>query len=218
VEAVRKNKNFTKYKRIQRVINIKITKAYRSISYDASCVTAGVQPIQITTKQKVQTYMTTKINYLEYDAPLEVRKWRNPAELATVHEMENGCMCTAEVYTDGSKTGNNVRAAGIVSVNRKLVHQLKFKLHGHCYNDQAEQIAIIKVLKKLEEPQDGQDNDKHVAIYTDSKITLDLLQNKFKWNHLIELWTSCTRQDAKKGDYNMREGKWTSYVAMAVDE
>jgi len=72
-------------------------------------------------------------------------------------------------------------------VNGKLVHQLKFKLHGHCSNNQAEQIAILKVLEKLEELQDGQDNDKSVAIYTDSKITLDLLQNKYKRNRLIEL-------------------------------
>jgi ribonuclease HI len=93
----------------------------------------------------------------------------------------------AEVYTDGSKTGDNVGAAGIIFENGKLVHHLQFKLHGHCSNNQAEQIVILKVLEKLEELQDGQDNDKHVAIYTDSRITLDLLQNKFKRNRLIEL-------------------------------
>ena len=38
----------------------------------------------------------------------------------------------------------------------KLVHQLKFKLHGHCSNNQAEQTAILKVLVKLEELKDGQ--------------------------------------------------------------
>jgi len=32
-------------------------------------------------------------------------------------------------------------------VNGKLVHQLKFKLHGHCSNNQAEQIGILKTLK-----------------------------------------------------------------------
>ena len=31
-------------------------------------------------------------------------------------------------------------------------------------------------------------------------------------------WTSCIQQDAKIGDYNGREGKWTAYVATAVDE
>jgi len=38
IEAIRKNKNLTKYKRIQRLMNINIAKAYRTISYDASCV------------------------------------------------------------------------------------------------------------------------------------------------------------------------------------
>ena len=37
----------------------------------------------------------------------------------------------------------------------KFVHQLKFKLQGHCSNNQAEQIAILKVLGKLEELQEG---------------------------------------------------------------
>ena len=40
VEAIRKYKNLVKYKRIQRLLNIKIAKAYRSLSYDASCVIA----------------------------------------------------------------------------------------------------------------------------------------------------------------------------------
>ena len=101
--------------------------------------------------------------------------------------MENGSTYTVEVYTDGSKIGDIVGAAGIIFVKGKLVHQQKFKLHGHCSNNQAEQIAILKILEKLEELQEGKDNDKHAAVYTDSKITLDLLQNKFKRNRLIEL-------------------------------
>jgi ribonuclease HI len=130
--------------------------------------------------------MTTKINNLEYDAPLEVRYWRHPAELVTIQEVEDSSTYTTEMYTDGSKIGDNIGAARIIYVNGKMVHQLKFKLRGHCSNNQAEQIAILKVLEKLEERQDGQDNDKRVAIYTDSKITSDLLQNNFKGNRLIE--------------------------------
>ena len=52
LEAIRKNKNLTKYKRIQRLINIKIAKAYRTVSYDASGVIAGVRPTQITIEEK----------------------------------------------------------------------------------------------------------------------------------------------------------------------
>ena len=64
-----------------------------------------------------------------------------------IHEVENGTMYTTEVYTDGSKIGANIGAAGIIFVNCKLVNQLKFKLHGHCSKTQAEQIAILKGLK-----------------------------------------------------------------------
>jgi hypothetical protein len=89
--------------------------------------------------------MATKINNEEYDAPLEVRYWRHPAELATIREVEIGSIYTTEVYTDGSKIGDNFGAARITFVNGKLVHQLKFKLYGHCSNNQVEQIAILKV-------------------------------------------------------------------------
>jgi hypothetical protein len=61
VEAIQKNKNLTKHKRMERLINIKIAKAYQTISYDSSCMIAGVRRIQMTTEQKVQTYMATKI-------------------------------------------------------------------------------------------------------------------------------------------------------------
>ena len=107
VEAMWKNRNLTKYTRIQRLINITIAKAYQTISYDASCVIAGLRPIQITVDQKLRTYMTTKINNLEYDAPLEVRYWQHPAELAIILEVENDTMYTTEVYTDGSKIGGS---------------------------------------------------------------------------------------------------------------
>jgi len=165
-------------------MNIKIAKACRTISYDVSGVIAGVRHIQITVEQKVQTYIVTKIKNPEYDAPLEVRYWRHPAELPTIR-VENGSTYTTQVYTDGSKIGDN-GAAGIIFVKSKMVHQLKFKLQGHFSNNQAEQIAILKVLGKLEELQEGHGNGKCVAMYTDSKITLNLLKNNFKGNHLIE--------------------------------
>ena len=145
VEAIQKNKNLTKYRRIQRLINIKIAKAYRTISYDASWMLAAIRHIQITIQQKIENYMATKINNLEYDAPLEAWYWRHPAKLMIIHKMENGTKYRIEVYTDSSKIGDNVGAAGIIFVNGKLVNQLKFKLHGHCSNNQAEQIVILKV-------------------------------------------------------------------------
>ena len=112
---------------------------------------------------------------------MEVRYWRHPVELAIIHEVDHSTIYTTKVHTDGSKIGDSAGAAGIIFVSSK------YKLHRSYTNNQAEQIAIFKVLEKLEELQDGQDNDKRVAIYSDSNITLDLLQNKFKRNRFIEL-------------------------------
>ena len=131
--------------------------------------------------------MATKINNSEYDAPLEVRTLRHTAELAIIHEMDHSTIYATVVYTDDSEIGDSVGAAGIIFVNGKMVHQLKFKLHGHCTNNQAEQIAIFKVLEKIIRTSGWQDNEKSVAIYTDNKIYFDLLHNKFKRNRLIEL-------------------------------
>jgi len=52
LEVIRKNRSLTKSKRIRRLINIEIVKAYRTVSYDVSCVMAGVRPIQTTIEKK----------------------------------------------------------------------------------------------------------------------------------------------------------------------
>jgi hypothetical protein len=65
--------------------------------------------------------MATKNNKLEYDTLFEVRYWRHPAELALIHEVENGTRYKTTVNTDGSKIGDNDGAAGIIFVNGKLV-------------------------------------------------------------------------------------------------
>jgi hypothetical protein len=46
-EAVVKQRNLRVLQRVQRMINIKIVKAYRTISFKASCMMAGVPPIGI---------------------------------------------------------------------------------------------------------------------------------------------------------------------------
>ena len=48
-----------------------------------------------------------QIKNLKYDSLLEVRNWLQPAEIAIVHEVENGIVYTVEVYTEGSKFGDS---------------------------------------------------------------------------------------------------------------
>jgi hypothetical protein len=81
-EAARKNRNPSKLQRVQRLINIKIAKAYRTISYDAFCVMAGVPPIAIVIAEKAQLYKSK--HYMEgaayeYDTPVPVTDWSHPA-------------------------------------------------------------------------------------------------------------------------------------------
>jgi len=71
-KALTKQNNLRKYQRAQRVMNIKIAKAFRILSYETSCVLAGVRPIRLAVEEKVRTYKATH-NNIEYDAPLEVR-------------------------------------------------------------------------------------------------------------------------------------------------
>jgi hypothetical protein len=52
-EAVAKQRNIRMLQRVQRIINIKIAKAYRTISFEASCVIAGVAPIGLVIEEKV---------------------------------------------------------------------------------------------------------------------------------------------------------------------
>jgi len=73
-KALTKRNNLGKYQRVQRMMNIKIAKAFGTLSYEASCVLAGFRPIRLAIEEKVRTYKATH-NNIEYDAPLEVRYW-----------------------------------------------------------------------------------------------------------------------------------------------
>mgnify|MGYP003623288889 FL=1 len=55
-DALNKLANLRKLQRVQRLINIKMIKGYRTISFDTSCVIAGVPPIGVLIEEKIQLY------------------------------------------------------------------------------------------------------------------------------------------------------------------
>jgi len=181
-KALTKQNNLRKYQHVQRMINIKIAKAFRTLSYEASCVLAGVRPIRLAIEEKVRTYKATH-NNIEYDAPLEVRFWPHPVEITLIREPTGIPHNVINIFTDSSKIGGKVGAAAVIIKDDKIIHQSKFRLHERCSNNQAEQVAILKALEQIQSLQLKEDEEKIAVVNTDSKVTLDTLKNRNKLSY-----------------------------------
>jgi ribonuclease HI len=83
------------------------------------------------------------------------------------------------------KIGGKVGDAIIIKYDIVL-HQSKYKLHERCSNNQTEQVAILRALQQLQNLQLAEDSEKIAVVNTDSKVTLDTLQNRNKHYILIE--------------------------------
>jgi hypothetical protein len=123
-EAAGKHRNLCKLRRVQRLINIKIANAYRTISYDASCLMAGVQPIAIVIEEKAQLYKSK--HYMEgaayeYDMPVPVTDWPHPPRRTNILDTSDSVSYTAEIYTDCSKIGGKVGAGVAIYTDKTLV-------------------------------------------------------------------------------------------------
>jgi hypothetical protein len=201
-EAVKKQRLLRKMQSTQRLIGIKTAKAFRTLSYEASCVLDGVHPIRLAIEEKVQTYKATH-NNIEYDAPLEVRYWPHPAEIPLIREPTEIPYNVITIFTDGSKTGGKVGAAAVIIKDDKIIHQYKFRLHERCSNNQAEQVAVLKALEQIQSLQVKEDEEKIAVVNTDSKVTLDTLKNRNKHSILIE--------NIKKEIKRLEDLEWTVF-------
>jgi ribonuclease HI len=74
-----------------------------------------------------------------------------------------------------------------VFVSNELKTHHKFKLENRCSNNQAEQLAIAKVLEKIFEIDIAEISPRTIGIFTDSRVTVDLLKNVNNHSHLIEV-------------------------------
>ena len=83
-EAIQKKKNINKLQRTQCLMNIKMSKTYRTVSCEASCVTAGVKPICIKIDEIAKIYRATHgmmgNDSMEHKAPHPIKLWQHPAD------------------------------------------------------------------------------------------------------------------------------------------
>ena len=98
---------------------------------------------------------------------MEVRQWQHPAVASIISTDENEGNGSMHIYTGGSKTAKRVESGPHTKSKQR-------RLNKRCTNNQAEQLAILAALQHIEKPQR---TDKTITIYTESKITLEKLQN-----------------------------------------
>jgi ribonuclease HI len=156
---------------------------------------AGVPPILIVTEEKARPYKikhNAERSEYEGDIPLPVKDWPQPPRRLIIMEISDSTPYSIEIYTGGSKIGGKVGAEASLYVDKVQRKQCKYKLHNICSNNEAEQMAILKSLEELTSLSDQ--NEKKAAIYTESKVTLASLRNKFIQSPLIVEIRNIVRQ------------------------
>jgi len=167
--------------RIQKLINLRITKAYLTVSNEAVCVINGIIPINIETEEIGKFYEITKGIETQYDRELE--NWNHPATHVKIIEGYQDNSHPIQAYTDGSKNDVGVGARIAIFLDNNLTATLKYRLNGRCTNNEEEQLSILKALQYIQYAESG---GKSVLVHTDSQITLQFLQNQKKHTRLVE--------------------------------
>ena len=90
IKALDIKKNKEKYKRIQRILNIRMVGAFRTLSFEASCVMSGQVPIILKSKEAASIYYMMKgIVHMDetYDLPISTQKWFYPSAILKLDEI-----------------------------------------------------------------------------------------------------------------------------------
>jgi hypothetical protein len=129
-------------------------------------------PIHIKIQEAANLYELFKTGGTNYDRAMDSRHWIHPSKHIPIAEEQERTPHALQVYTDGSKSETGVGAGIAVFEDTNPIATQRFRLNGRCTNNQAERLAIVQALEYIESQQDA---GKTSTIFTDSKITLQLL-------------------------------------------
>jgi ribonuclease HI len=189
IEAMNYEHNRQNYIRVQRLINISMTKAYRTTSSEALCMLTGTTPIIIKLEEAVQRYKAkerTGICKIELDHEVEFKNWPHPADIVTIEEVVRDEEATVCAYTVGSKQDQGVGSGAVIFKGSEMVAKVQLKLDKRCSNNQAEQLAILKALEAIESLNSHSINPRTATIFTDNRVSLDSLHNPNNHAFLVE--------------------------------
>ena len=106
-KAIDKVSYKSKLIRVQRLVNIRIVKAYHTVSNKALCILTGLTPIAIKIEEVFQFYGLTRGSTKGgelVDGDTGVKYWHHPAETITFLAENNEKTSTIQIFADGSKS------------------------------------------------------------------------------------------------------------------
>jgi len=89
--------------RIQRLINLKMAKDYRTVSNEALCIINGITPINIKIEEIGKLYEITKGGRTNYKE-IEKKNWNHPAFHVKIIETNADNPHNIQAHTDGSNS------------------------------------------------------------------------------------------------------------------
>jgi len=130
IGAMGKKCNKILYSRVQRLMNIKIAKAYRATSNEALCILTETTPIEIKAEEAANLYRIIRDREnLQLDHKVESTDWTHPADSVKISEQNEGSEHIIQILTDGSKKEHGVGSGTAINTQNQLKHQIQHKLH-----------------------------------------------------------------------------------------
>ena len=164
--------NSRKINAVQRLMLIRTTRAYRTVSHAALCAITGVMPISNKINELLLRHQDMRSEDVEQR--VSFTRFLHPAmphRIEFNHLQEDAWPAPLSVFTDGSKSSAGVGCAFVAFVAGQETAVYQFSLHRKCSVFQAEMLAIIKALEWLES------NGTHgAALVTDSMSSLAALR------------------------------------------
>jgi len=115
-----------------------MAKAYKTVSFEASCVLAAVPPIGIVIEERAGLYkITHNTERADYDCeqPQPVKEWPPPTSRPICMEPMESTQYSTIIFTDGSKTGDKVGAGAAIHMKQELIKRCKYTLGSHRTNN-----------------------------------------------------------------------------------
>jgi len=188
IDAMKYEHDRQKYIRVQRLINIRMAKAYCTTSSGALCILTGMTPIIIKTEEAVKQSSIRKWEGSQthvFDNDVGLKDWSHLADAVKIREVKDYKETTVQAYTDGSKYEQGGGSGAAVFIGKEIVAQIELKLVNRCPYNQDKQLAIIKALEAIGSIKITEINPSTATIFTDNRITLDSLQNANNHTYLI---------------------------------